>query len=171
MSRLKFVAVALFGLALLAGPGAMIEAQAAGKPAKGQFELPTTKLTIATGTGERHVFTVEVADDDKEREVGLMHRKYLPTLWGMLFQFGEPRVVSMWMKDTYIPLDMLFIDAEGTITKIARQTEPFSLQPIASIGRVTAVLEVAGGTCNRLMIAEGDKVLHPYFGTADTIPE
>ena len=119
-------------------------------------------LEIATKTGV-HVFTVEIATSDKERETGLMYRKDMPDGQGMLFDFRPEQPVSMWMKNTYIPLDMIFIQADGRILRIAENTEPLSTRIIPSGGPVTGVLEVMGGTAKKLGIAPGDRVGHPMF--------
>ncbi|RJF69574.1 DUF192 domain-containing protein [Rhodopseudomonas palustris] len=128
-------------------------------------EAPAAKietLEIASKTGV-HVFTVEIATSDKERETGLMYRKELPDGQGMLFDFRPEQPVSMWMKNTYIPLDMIFIQADGRILRIAENTEPLSTKIIPSGGPVTGVLEVIGGTARKLGIAPGDRVGHPMF--------
>ena len=120
-------------------------------------------VVIETDSGA-HRFTVELADDPEERRVGLMHRTELAADAGMLFDFGdEPRPLSMWMKNTLIPLDMAFIDEQGVIRRIAANTVPRSLDSIPSGAAVIGVLEVNGGTFARLEIREGDRVRHPMF--------
>lgn len=119
-------------------------------------------LEIASRTGV-HVFAVEIADTDEKRAQGLMFRKHLPEGRGMLFDFGREQDVSMWMKNTYISLDMLFIRGDGRILRIAEHTEPLSTRTIPSGGPVRAVLEVAAGTARRLGIAPGDRVAFPIF--------
>ena len=94
------------------------------------------------------------------RSKGLMFREHLRNDQGMLFTYGRSIKITMWMKNTLIPLDMIFIDAEGRIRNIAESTEPLSEETISSDGRVRAVLEVAGGTAARLGIKEGDLVSH-----------
>jgi uncharacterized membrane protein (UPF0127 family) len=121
-----------------------------------------TTLEIVTKNGV-HVFSVELARTDEERQKGLMFRKELPEGKGMLFDFKPDQDVSMWMRNTYIPLDMLFINADGTIRRIAENTEPLSEKTIPSGGPVRGVLEVIGGTAKKLGIAAGDKVAHPLF--------
>ena len=120
-------------------------------------------LEIVSQSGV-HVFSVELATTDEERERGLMFRKELPDGHGMLFDFETERSVAMWMKNTLIPLDMIFIRADGRISNIAESTEPMSTRIIPSRGAVRAVLEVAGGTAKRLGIEVGDRVAHPMFG-------
>jgi uncharacterized membrane protein (UPF0127 family) len=119
-------------------------------------------LEIASKTGV-HVFAVEMAENDAEREKGLMFRKELPEGRGMLFDFQREQDVSFWMQNTYIPLDMIFIQADGRILRIAENTEPLSTRIIPSGGPVRAVLEVFGGTAEKLGIAPGDRVAHPIF--------
>ncbi len=119
-------------------------------------------LEIVTKNGV-HVFAVELARTDEERARGLMFRKQLPEGRGMLFDFSPEQEVSMWMKNTYVSLDMIFIRADGRILRIAENTEPLSERTISSGGRVRAVLEVVGGTARKLGIAPGDRVAHPLF--------
>jgi uncharacterized membrane protein (UPF0127 family) len=121
-----------------------------------------TTLEIVTKDGV-HVFSVEMATTDEERQKGLMFRKELPEGKGMLFDFKPDQEVGMWMRNTYISLDMLFINADGTIRRIAENTEPLSEKTILSGGPVRGVLEVIGGTAKKLGIAPGDKVAHPLF--------
>lgn len=119
-------------------------------------------LEIASKSGV-HVFSVEIADNDAERAKGLMYRKDLPEGQGMLFDFHREQEVSFWMQNTYIPLDMVFIRADGRILRIAENTEPLSTKLIPSGGPVRAVLEVIGGTTRKLGIAPGDRVASPIF--------
>jgi uncharacterized membrane protein (UPF0127 family) len=119
-------------------------------------------LEIASKSGV-HVFSVELAVTDEERERGLMFRKQLPEGQGMLFDFKREQEVSMWMENTYVPLDMIFIRKDGRILRIAENTEPLSRAIISSRGQVLAVLEVLGGTANKLGIAAGDRVGAPMF--------
>lgn len=119
-------------------------------------------LEIASASGV-HVFSVELAATDEERARGLMYRKELPAGQGMLFDFKRDQDVSMWMQNTYIPLDMIFIRADGRIHRIAENTEPLSTRIISSGGPVRAVLEVIGGTARKLGIRPGDRVAHPMF--------
>ena len=123
-------------------------------------------LTIATDD-DAVMFTVEIVDTDELRARGLMFRQRLPEDRGMLFDFGEPRPVSMWMKNTYIPLDMLFIRADGTIAYIAENTVPKSLDTIGISEPVLAVLELAAGTARKHSIRAGDKVYHRLFENAE----
>jgi uncharacterized membrane protein (UPF0127 family) len=120
------------------------------------------KLAIQTATGTRS-FDVEVMRTDEERAKGLMNRRYLPAERGMLFDFKVEQPVSMWMMNTYIPLDMLFIRKDGTIARIAEMTEPLSTRTIASGENVLGVLEINGGLSAKLGIKPGDKVQHSLF--------
>ena len=117
----------------------------------------TIPVTI-TAAGKAHVFNVEVARTKAEQDRGLMFRTSLPESGGMIFPFEKPRIGSFWMKNTLIPLDMVFIRADGSIDRIAENTIPESLEPVVSGGEVSAVLELAGGTAARLGIEETAKV-------------
>jgi uncharacterized protein len=119
-------------------------------------------LEIASKNGV-HVFTVEFAVTDEERQKGLMFRKSVPEGTGMLFDFKRDQDVSMWMHNTYVSLDMIFIRADGRIQRIAQNTETESDKIISSGGPVRAVLEVAAGTAKKLGIAPGDRVGSPIF--------
>lgn len=104
-----------------------------------------------------------MATTDAERAQGLMHRKELPAGQGMLFDFHRDQDVGFWMKNTFIPLDMIFIRSDGRIMRIAENTEPLSERIVQSGTPVRAVLEVIGGTSRKLGIAPGDRVAHPIF--------
>lgn len=129
--------------------------------------LPTSPLVIETDNG-RHEFEVEVAATRRERATGLMYRQDMADNHGMLFDYPTPQTVSMWMKNTYIPLDMLFIRANGRIANIVEDTEPRSLDSVHSRGRVMAVLELNAGTVDKLGISPGHLVRHRIFGNMDT---
>lgn len=118
---------------------------------------------VVESRGGRHEFRVWVADSPPRRASGLMFVERLETGTGMLFLYGDPQPVSMWMKNTLIPLDMLFVAADGRITRVARQARPLTLRTISSLGLVTAVIEIGGGEAQRLGIEPGDRVLHPAF--------
>jgi uncharacterized protein len=120
-------------------------------------------LTIETRTGPRE-FSIEVARTPDQQAMGLMYRTSLPDTQGMLFPHSEPREVTMWMRNTYIPLDMVFIRTDGVVHRIEANTEPMSERVIASQGLVGGVLEIAGGAAARLGIAPGDKVRHTLIG-------
>jgi uncharacterized membrane protein (UPF0127 family) len=119
-------------------------------------------LEIATKTGVR-VFSVELAVTDEERAKGLMFRKEVPEGYGMLFDFKKEQLVTMWMKNTYVSLDMIFISDNGRIARIAERTTPESENIISSGSQVRAVLEVVAGTAKKMGIAAGDKVAYPIF--------
>lgn len=124
--------------------------------------LKVVPLSIATATGKVHTFSIEVAQSPEEQERGLMFRDSLPENGGMIFPLQPPRIASFWMKNTVIPLDMLFIRSDGTIARIAPETTPYSLEPVTSLEPVSAVLELAGGKAAKLGIAEDDKVSWPH---------
>ena len=130
-----------------------------------QPELPKEKLVIATRDGKEHVFNVEMAKTPEQQTVGLMFRTSVPPDGGMLFDWGRPRESQMWMRNTLVPLDMVFINEDGTIRSIAENTVPESLAVIDSRGPVRATLELAAGTTERLDIRVGDKVVTPTFGS------
>jgi uncharacterized membrane protein (UPF0127 family) len=117
----------------------------------------TIPLSVAMA-GQQHDFRVEVARTAEEQARGLMFRTSLPADGGMLFPFEKPRIASFWMKNTLIPLDMIFVRADGSIDRIAENTIPESLEPVVSGGEVTAVLELTGGTATRLGIDESARV-------------
>ena len=119
-------------------------------------------LEIVTRNGVQ-VFSVEVATTEQEKETGLMYRKELADGKGMLFDFSPEQEVSMWMKNTYISLDMIFIRADGRILRIAENTEPMSTRIIPSRGLAKGVLEVIAGTAKKYGIEPGDRVGHPLF--------
>ena len=117
-------------------------------------------LEIASKSGV-HVFNVELAVTTEERQRGLMFRRSVPEFYGMLFDFKDEQEVQMWMKNTYVSLDMIFIQGDGRIRSIAENTEPESERIISSRGPVRAVLEVVGGTARKLDIQPGDRVAAP----------
>lgn len=127
-------------------------------------ELSREKLELVTASGT-HMLDVEIARTPEEQALGLMFRTELPENQGMLFPHETPRELTMWMRNTYISLDMVFIKEDGTVHRIEARTEPFSERIIASEGEVSAVLEIAGGAAARLGLEPGDKVRHRLFGT------
>lgn len=147
--------LALFALLLLAVPALS---------ALGQLQkFPTAPLTILTAGGPRQ-FTVEVATTPAQMEQGLMFRQSMPADAGMIFDFREPQVATMWMKNTWIPLDMLFVDGAGHIVNIRERAVPGSTETIAAAAPVRAVIELNGGIAARLGIKPGDTVEFPIFG-------
>jgi uncharacterized protein len=151
------LALAVRGSPLLAALVALF--LAAGALAQAQKFEP---LTIVSGSA-RHAFQVEVMREEADRAQGLMYRRSLAPDRGMLFDFGRVEPVSMWMKNTYLSLDMLFIRPDGTIARIAADTEPLSTRTISSGEPVNGVLELPAGTAARLGIKAGDRVEHPMF--------
>lgn len=124
---------------------------------------PLEALTIVTGTGE-HDFWVEIADDEQERQRGLMYRPPLEDDRGMLFQFEAPEEQSFWMRNTPSSLDIIYIAEDGRIVSIARNTTPYSETPIPSNGPAIGVLELRGGRAAEIGADAGDRVVHPFFG-------
>jgi uncharacterized protein len=125
----------------------------------------TDTLVLKTESGE-HSYTVEIADTDRERATGLMFRGSLPEKSGMIFLYDPPQRVGMWMRNTYIPLDMVFITAEGTVRRVEADTEPFSTDLIRSGGEVAAVLELNAGQAAKIGVKPGDRVIFPGLGPA-----
>ncbi|VAW10178.1 FIG007785: exported protein [hydrothermal vent metagenome] len=121
----------------------------------------TLKIVTSSAT---HEFNVEVAVTQAEKAKGLMFRRRMADNAGMLFDFGNEQMISMWMRNTYIPLDMIFAFEDGTIHRIAEQTEPHSEDVISSGERVRFVLEIKGGMARRLGISPGDRIEHPLIG-------
>ena len=147
----------LFSLALLfASVGAV------GMRAQAQ-SLPNEPLSIVTAAGTKLKFQVEIAWSFEEKARGLMYRDALAANAGMLFVYPKELRQAMWMKNTMIPLDMLFIRRDGRISHIHERAVPQSLDTISSHGRVLAVLELRGGTAARLGISIGDRVRHKTF--------
>ena len=140
----------LFGLLLLACPAAA------------QVVFETSPLAIESGAGTLS-FEVELAISPEQRRQGLMFRERLDADQGMLFDFGRTAPVTMWMRNTFIPLDMLFIAADGRIARIVADTEPLSDAVIGSGGPVRAVLELPAGTSAERGIVVGNRVVHAIF--------
>ena len=139
-------------------------ALAAGMPE----HLPESTLTIETADGDSHRFRVRLAVSPEDRRRGLMRVTELPDDAGMLFDFGVESMVGMWMKNTPLSLDMVFITGDGRISSIAGETTPYSRRAIVSREPVLAVLEIGGGIASRLEIEAGDRVRHPLFEEPDT---
>jgi hypothetical protein len=125
--------------------------------------FPASELTIVSASG-KHRFKVEVAETPAQMTQGLMFRPSLAPDAGMLFDYREPTTATMWMRNTLIPLDMLFVDDHGRIVNIHQRAVPQSLDLIAAAAPVRAVIELNGGTTARLGIMPGDQVVHPMFG-------
>lgn len=126
-------------------------------------------LVIQSKSGQ-HTFRVEVARTMAEQEKGLMFRTEMAADQGMLFEMNNNTVTRFWMKNTLIPLDMLFLAADGTVRKIHANAVPKSLKAVSSGVPVQAVLEINGGKAKTLGLAVGDKVIHPYFKAAPPPP-
>lgn len=131
-------------------------------PAKAQ-SLALTPLVIESG-GKRHDFQVEVADDDRERATGLMHRTELGPDRGMLFDFKTPREVRIWMRNTFIPLDLVFTGRDGKIAFLHEHMVPHSEASVGPDKPMLAVIEFQDGTIARLGLKVGDQVRHKLFG-------
>ena len=147
-----FAALLLFlGLALLVGGAGT-----------GQAEMRKDVLRVITASGE-HQFRIEVAISGEDKARGLMFRRSLADDAGMLFPYEPPQEATMWMRNTYISLDMVFIRADGVVHRIELGTEPFSEAVIASNGNVLAVLELKAGIASRIGLTAGDRVVHSLF--------
>ncbi len=142
-------------LLLLLTAGQPATAHALGRSPAGLEQVP---LRVKTANGRIHRFTVEVARTLAEQQTGLMNRHTLLLKRGMIFPYRPPEAVAFWMKNTLIPLDMIFVRADGTIARIAASAVPLSLQPVPAGEPVGAVLEIGGGRAAALGIRAGDKV-------------
>jgi uncharacterized protein len=136
-------------------------------PWGGGLAASTGTLVLKTATGD-HNFTIEVATTDQERAIGLMFRRSLPENGGMLFIYDPPQTATMWMKNTLIPLDMVFISAEGKVHRIESHTEPFSTTVIPSEGEVVGVLELNAGEADKIGLKRGDKVVYPGLANQES---
>ena len=125
---------------------------------------PTEKLVILSETGA-NTFDVEVADTLKEQARGMMYRESVPPMTGMLFEFEEPKVATIWMKNTAVSLDILFVRSNGKILKIEHSATPYTLRNSSSEAPVAAVLEIGAGQSLELGIKPGDRIAHEFFGT------
>ena len=146
----------LLGVMVPIAPSEALAEQAVG------LQFPLSELSILSG-GQNYHFTVEIADTPERRARGLMERRQMAEDRGMLFDFSSPRTIHMWMKNTYLSLDMLFIDGKGRIVGIAPYTTPHSTAIISSPQPATAVLEVNAGITSKLGIVPGDRIIHPMF--------
>ncbi len=138
---------------------ALLVTLAAGSPARSDG-LEALQIVTAAGT---HDFQVEIARDEASRARGLMDRRFMPADHGMLFEFDREAPEAFWMKDTYIPLDMIFISRAGIVTNIAANAEPLSERAMPSGPPCMAVLELNGGAAARIGLRVGDRVRHPFF--------
>ena len=162
MARLKFCNRAVLRTALFC-VFAVVTTLAFLPPTALDAAMRTERLWLVTAAGREAPIDVEIADDPQEKQVGLMFRTDLPDGKGMLFPYESPREVTMWMHNTYIPLDMVFIRPDGVVHRIETRAEPMSERIIGSQGPVNAVLELAGGAAERLGLKAGDRVRHPLF--------
>lgn len=135
------------------------------RPACAIAAFRTSEMTIDTASGA-HKFSIELATTEAQLEQGLMFRRHLARNAGMLFDFKRPIEAKMWMKNTLIPLDMLFLDAGGRIVDLHERAVPYSTDVIASKAPARFVVELNGGTVARFGIKVGDRVTSPYFATA-----
>jgi uncharacterized protein len=142
----RALAVNLLALQLLAQAGA--------------FAAGTGTLVLKTETGD-YSFNIEVATTTREQALGLMFRRSLPENTGMLFLYDPPQPTAMWMKNTLIPLDIVFIAPDGKVLRIESNTEPFSTAVIPSEGAISAVLELNAGQADKIGLKRGDKVIYP----------
>jgi uncharacterized membrane protein (UPF0127 family) len=148
----RAVRLVLLAVALLTGP---VWAQAPVAFGRGELDIETAQ--------GRHHFAIELATTSDQQVRGLMYRRTLAPDAGMLFLYDDDHEIQMWMKNTLIPLDMIFIRADGTVLSVAERAVPQSLATIPSKGPARAVLEVNGGTAARLGIKPGDRVVYPAF--------
>jgi len=130
---------------------------------QGLASFERDSLILRTAEGAEEAFDVELALSPQQQAQGLMYRRSLAADAGMLFVYRPARPVAMWMKNTLIPLDMLFIAEDGVIVKVVERTVPLSLTTISADRTVRGVLELNGGTADRLGIRPGDRVIHPAF--------
>lgn len=157
MSTRRGFAAGFIGLMLLAG------CAGAGAPS-GPNGQPLERLTVVTSSGE-HRFMVEIADDELERQRGLMERDVLPADRGMLFQFPDVAPRGFWMHNTPNSLDIVYIDPTGRIVSIVKRAAPESDEVLPSEGPASGVLELRAGRTDEIAAKPGDMVRHPFFGT------
>lgn len=150
-------AIATAGVTILTG------ACAAGASENDRNALEPLQIVTEKGVAK---FQVEIADDEAERQHGLMGRAPLPDDRGMLFEFEGETERSFWMKNTPSPLDIVYIDGKGRVVSIARNTTPFDETPIPSYGAAKGVLEIRGGRADELGLKPGDQIRHEFFGSA-----
>ena len=150
-------------LSFAAGMAAVLPTLRADQPVLDLATYPKGELMVETAAGGRHSFRVWIADTEPRQRQGLMFVRDLPADQGMLFVNRPPRPASFWMKNTYIPLDLLFVDARGKVLHIFERATPLSLEPMGIEAPVRAVLEIRGGESARRGIRVGDRVRHPAF--------
>ena len=157
-----FVLAAVMAAPLLVAGACRSEGPAPTPPSAAPAPVILESLTIDTSRGPVS-FKVEIADDEPERQQGLMYRTSLAPDVGMLFEWTVPAERAFWMRNTYIPLDIIYIGANGRIISIAAMTKPFDETPVPSNGAALGVLEIAGGRAAELGIEIGDQVRHKMF--------
>ena len=160
-SKLWFSAICLLLMFGAAGADTSKDEASDSKQLDQIFQRST--LQIATPDARLHRINIWMADDEQRRARGLMFVKHLNGNDGMLFVYPQPQTIAMWMKNTFIPLDMLFVAPDGKVTRVVENTEPQSLKTIESGAPVLGVVELAAGTAARLKIAPGAQVIHPAF--------
>ena len=129
---------------------------------------PTEKLVVLSESGAK-TFDVEIADTLKKQARGMMYRESVPAMTGMLFEFEEPNVKTIWMKNTAVSLDIIFVRSNGKILKIEHSAAPYTLRSASSEAPVAAVLELGAGQSLELGIKPGDRVSHEFFGTENLV--
>jgi len=150
---MRILASVLFSLLFLAGPS----------PASEEVvRLPVEQVVVTTDRGDI-AFATEIAASDETRSRGLMFRRSMGEREAMLFNWPSPRVVSMWMRNTYLSLDMLFVTADGTVVHVQADTVPQSLEVLSAGREVSAVMEVVAGTAAKLGIRPGSRLKHRFF--------
>lgn len=159
MARLMYWLIGVAFAAILAFSPAAPRAQS-------PLSFAKSSVVIVTKSG-RHKFEVELAENEAQREYGLMFRREMAPDAGMLFDYEVPQRTAMWMKNTILPLDMLFIDARGRIINVVERAIPGSLTVIPSRGKILGVLELNAGTVAHLGIKTGDTVEHKIFGNVE----
>lgn len=130
--------------------------------ARSEMKMRRDTLILHTASGA-HRISIEVPESDREKSYGLMFRRSIGDDEGMLFPYPTAHEITMWMRNTYISLDMIFIRADGIVHRIETDTEPLSERVIASEGDVTGVLEMKAGSARRLGLKPGDRVEHAHF--------
>jgi uncharacterized protein len=159
LKRARALAAVIPGAALVFGASAAARAQSAAPLDLATFPRTTLEIVHRDGHSEhRYRFDVWIADTEERAEQGLMFVRDLPDSRGMVFPIEPPRIEEMWMKNTYIELDMLFVGADGRVVKIIARARPLSLQTLSSEQVVGAVVELKGGEAGRLGLAVGDRV-------------
>jgi uncharacterized protein len=154
-TRIRLHPASVFALLM----AAMLIAATLASPARADG-LETLQIITASGT---HDFQVEVAKDEESRARGLMNRPFMPADRGMLFEFERQEPVAFWMKNTYIPLDMIFISSKGRVTNVVANAEPLSERMLPSGPPCVAVLELNGGAAASIGLKVGDAIRHPFF--------